>query len=261
MEQWSGNQIDPVSNLLSRKVFMQVGSADVTVGFNVMHQLANQLSKFTTPSDVTFVELAGAVHTFPTDFNGAGDNLCDLSESPFISNCGFDGAGAVLQWMYGDLNARNTGTLSGSVVSFAQTGSFGAAGMDSTGFLYVPAACEGGSTVCRLHVVMHGCAQSASLIGSTYIENTGYTFWAGKKPRSIADISNNGWRAEPCDCADTNNIILLFPQAIEDDTFHVIMDGQVLDNPFGCWDFVGWYGNNADQKGGKLIRLILRLNR
>jgi hypothetical protein len=160
---------------------MQVGSADVTVGFNVMNQLANQLSRFTTPSDVTFVVLDGAVHTFPTDFNGAGDNPCDLSESPFVSNCGYDGAGAVLQWLYGDLNPRNTGTLSGSVVAFAQTGSFGAAGMDTSGFLYVPAACEGTSTVCRLHVVMRGCGQSASLIGSTYIENTGYTFWAGKK--------------------------------------------------------------------------------
>ena len=181
MERWSGTQIDPVSNLKNRKIFMQVGSADVTVGFNVMNQLANQLSNFATPSDVTFVELGGAVHTFPTDFNGAGDNLCDLSESPFVSNCGFDGAGAVLQWLYGNLNPRNTGTLSGSVVSFAQTGSFHAAGMDTTGFLYVPAACEGNSTVCRLHVVMHGCAQSASQIGFTYIENTGYTFWAGKK--------------------------------------------------------------------------------
>ena len=59
--------------------------------------------------------------------------------------------------------------------------------MDSQGYtltdapMFTPAACEGTSTVCRLHVVMHGCGQSASLIGSTYIENTGYTFWAGKK--------------------------------------------------------------------------------
>lgn len=25
----------------------------------------------------------------------------------------------------------------------------------------------------------------------------------------------------------------------------------MLPNPNACWDWVGWYGNNADQKGGK----------
>jgi hypothetical protein len=55
---------------------------------------------------------------FPTDFDGSGDNSCSQAASPYISNCGYDGAGAVLRWMYGELQARNTGTLSGSVVSF-----------------------------------------------------------------------------------------------------------------------------------------------
>jgi hypothetical protein len=25
----------------------------------------------------------------------------------------------------------------------------------------------------------------------------------------------------------------------------------MLPNPNACWDWVGWYGSNADQKGGK----------
>lgn len=181
MESWSGDEIDPVSNLANRKIYMQVGSADTTVGPNVMNQLKQQLANFDNPSNTTYATTIGAVHTFPTDFNGAGDNLCDESISPYISNCGYDGAGAVLQWMYGNLNPRNTGQLSGAVVSFSQTGAYGAAGMGTTGYLYVPEACQDTSTVCKLHVVMHGCAQSYSDIGFLFIENTGYTMWAGKK--------------------------------------------------------------------------------
>lgn len=81
---------------------------------------------------------------------------------------------------YGSLNARNTGTLTGSVVSFSQTGSYGASGLDATGYLYVPSACQSGSTVCKLHVALHGCGQAHSEIGSDFINNTGYNKWAGK---------------------------------------------------------------------------------
>lgn len=180
MQSWSGNQIDPVGNLMSRKIYMQVGSADTTVGPNVMNQLKAQLANFDTSSNTTFVTVSGAAHTFPTDFNGSGDNACGSASSPYISNCGYDGAGAVLNWMYGNLNARNTGTLSGTVVSFSQTGSYVAAGMDTTGYLYVPEACQGGSTVCKLHVALHGCLQSYSQIGFDFVDNTGYNMWAGK---------------------------------------------------------------------------------
>jgi hypothetical protein len=103
-----------------------------------------------------------------------------MSTSPYISNCNYDGAGAVLQWMYGSLNARNTGTLTGSVVYFAQTGEYGAAGMDTSGYLYVPANCQSGSAVCKLHVALHGCLQSYSNIQMDFIQNTGYNMWAGK---------------------------------------------------------------------------------
>ena len=184
MESWSGDQIDSVSNLDSRKIYMQVGSIDTTVGPNVMHQLDNQLSNFYNSANVTFVTTPGAAHTFPTDLNTPGDNLCSESYSPYISDCGYDGAGGVLQWMYGTLQPRNEGQLSGSVVSFTQSGSYGAPGMDSTGYLYVPAACQTGSTVCKLHVAMHGCLQSHSLVGLAFVDYAGYNLWAGRRHHS-----------------------------------------------------------------------------
>ncbi|KAF7713449.1 Esterase PHB depolymerase family protein [Penicillium ucsense] len=234
MKSWSGNQIAPTSNLKNRKIYLWTGSADTTVGPNVMNALNSQLSNFDTSADVSYVTTSGAVHTFPTDFSGSGDNSCSMSSSPYISNCNYDGAGAVLQWMYGSLNARNTGTLSGSIVSFAQTGAYGAAGMDSTGYLYVPASCQGGSTVCKLHVALHGCLQSYSNIQMEFVQNTGYNKWA-----------------------DTNNIIILYPQAIPDNTIHSTWGGS-LSNPNGCWDWVGWYGSNADQIGG--VQMVAIVN-
>jgi len=195
MQSWSGNQIDSVSNLQSRKIYMQVGSADTTVGPNPMNQLKLQLANFDSAANITFITTNGAAHTFPTDIAGSGDNACGSAASPYISNCGYDGAGAVLQWMYGTLKARNTGQLSGSVISFSQSGSYGASGMDTTGYLYVPAACQDGSTVCMLHVALHGCLQSYSQIGSKFIVNTGYTLWAGKN-RPVLQCTFNQRPAE-----------------------------------------------------------------
>ncbi|UNI21300.1 hypothetical protein JDV02_007301 [Purpureocillium takamizusanense] len=242
MRAWSSSKaIASVENLASRRIFMQVGTADSTVGVNPMKQLRAQLSAFVDDPahQVSFVTLDGAAHVFPTDFDGEGDNSCGESAEPWISNCRYDGAGAVLGWMYGgNLTARNEGSPTGTTVSFDQTGEFGARGLDSTGYLYVPSACQrGGSNnnqVCRLHVALHGCLQSHSQIGSKFMDNTGYKKWA-----------------------DTNNIIILFPQAKVDNSQHIIWNGIPIPNASACWDWVGWYGADADQRGGTEMAAIV----
>jgi hypothetical protein len=169
---------------------MWTRSSDTTVGPNVMNQLKAQLADFVDLTNVSYITRSGAAHTFPTDFNGVGDNSCSFSTSSYISNCNYDGAGAALQRIYGSLNARNTGTLSGSVVSFDQSGSYGANGMDATGYLYVPQSCASGAAVCSLHVALHGCLQSYTSISSKFIQNTGYNRWAGKR-LGIKDMSKS----------------------------------------------------------------------
>jgi poly(3-hydroxybutyrate) depolymerase len=238
VKSWSGtSNEDSAANLANRKIFLWTGSADTTVGPNVMNQLKSQLSTYATAANVSYVTTSGAVHTFPTNFSGSGDNSCSSSVSPYISNCSYDGAGAVLQWIYGTLNAPNTGTLGGTVVSFNQT-SFIASGngMDTTGYLYVPGNCASGSTVCKVHVALHGCLQSHGSIGSEFINNTGYNRWA-----------------------DTNNIIVVYPQAIADDTSHTTPGNGSLSNPNGCWDWVGWYGSNYDEKPGAQMTAIVKM--
>ncbi len=238
VKSWSGTaNEDPTANLASRKIYLWDGSSDTTVGPNVMAQLKSQLSTYYTAANVSNITTSGAVHTFPTNFSGSGDNACSSSVSPYISNCSYDGAGAVLQWMYGTLTAPNTGTLGGTVVSFSQSAYVASGnGMDTTGYLYVPANCASGSTVCKVHVALHGCLQSYSAIGADFVNNTGYNRWA-----------------------DTNNIIIVYPQAIADDTSHSTPGNGSLSNPNGCWDWVGWYGSNFDEKPGVQMTAIVKM--
>jgi poly(3-hydroxybutyrate) depolymerase len=241
IKSWSGNQIDSTSLLANRRIYMWVGSSDTTVGPNVENQLKSELGNFDTASNVSYVVTSGAAHTFPTDFTASGDNACSSAASPYISNCSYDGAGAALQWMYGSLSARNNGTLGGTVVPFDQTAFISSGnGLDTTGYLYVPAACAaGGTTVCKLHVALHGCLQSHNNIQMQFVNNTGYNKWA-----------------------DTNNIVVLYPQAIPDNTSHATWSSGSLANPNGCWDWIGWYGSNADQKGGvQMAALVAMVNK
>jgi poly(3-hydroxybutyrate) depolymerase len=238
---WSGNQIDAKSNLTNRKIYLWGGTSDTTVGPNVMNQLKSQMTTFGSAANIKYDTTSGAAHTFPTDFAGTGDNACSSASSPYISNCSFDGAGAVLKHLYGaGLNARNTGTLGGSVVSFDQSAYLSAAnGGGATGYAYVPANCApGGATVCKLHVALHGCQQNYGKIGDKFIQNTGYNKWA-----------------------DTNNIVILYPQTTVDNTSHSTWSGS-LANPNACWDWIGWYGANADQKGGtQMAALVAMVNK
>lgn len=181
MRSWSGNEIDPISNLANRQIFLASGTADPTVGLNPMNQLDFQLSNFYDLEKFTFDTIDGAGHTFPTDFDSPGNAPCNVgSQSPFISNCGYDGAGEVLKWMYGSLQPRNDGELTGTLVEFDQADALGAQGMAASGFAYIPERCEDGGTVCKLHVALHGCRQDPTHIGMAFVENTGYQKWAGK---------------------------------------------------------------------------------
>ncbi|WP_139826428.1 extracellular catalytic domain type 2 short-chain-length polyhydroxyalkanoate depolymerase [Derxia lacustris] len=236
MRNWSGNQIDPVANIASQRIYLFSGSADTTVATSVMNQVQAMYvgtGNFVSAANLRYDKPSGAAHTFPTDYDSTGNNACGSAVSPYISNCSFDGAGTMLQWIYGTLAARNTGTLGGSLVQFDQTEFIGAGkGMDSTGWAFVPAACAAGQA-CKVHVALHGCQQGYTKIGDKFLRNTGYNRWA-----------------------DTNKLIVLYPQAVVDNTSHATAASGSLANPNGCFDWIGWYGSNFDQKAGVQMAAI-----
>ena len=54
--------------------------------------------------------------------------------------------------------------------------------------------------------------------------------------------------------ADTNNIIVLFPQAVS-----TMTGGTGLTNMNGCWDWIGWYGTDFDVKSGKQLTAMKKM--
>lgn len=234
LNNWSGSANDPKASVARQKVFMWVGSSDTTVGPNPMAAVKTQYgNNGVAAANLSYVQQSGAAHTFPTDFDSSGDNSCGSAASPYISNCSYDGAKAVLGWIYGALNARNNAPAAGNYLQFDQTPyANGNPGMDSTGWLYVPANCAAGAS-CRLHVALHGCLQDQGHIGTQFVKNTGYTRWA-----------------------DTNSIIVLFPQTKVDNTSRSTAASGSLANPNACWDWIGWYGGTFAQKAGTQMAAV-----
>lgn len=225
--------IDNKSNIASQKVYLFVGTSDTTVGQNPVTALKTQYTNNgVTTANLEHVVRTGASHTFPTDFDSTGNNGCGSAASPYISNCSYDGAKAVLQKFYGTLNARNNAPAAGNYIEFNQTQFTTNPGMAATGWLYVPANCASGSQ-CKVHVALHGCQQSTDKIGDKFVKNTGYTRWA-----------------------DTNSIIVLFPQTKTDNTSRSTSASGSLANPNACWDWIGWYGSNFAQKAGTQMAAI-----
>jgi poly(3-hydroxybutyrate) depolymerase len=238
---WSGSTIDATSNMANQRIYMFSGRSDTTVATSVMDQVYNYYvttGGFVPAGNVLYKKDLNTAHTFPTDFNSTGNNACTTAASPYISNCSFDGAGAILQHVYGPLAARNNGTLGGSFLQFNQSefiSTPNSYGMDTTGWLYVPAACASGAA-CKLHIAFHGCQQNYATIGDRFVRNTGYARWA-----------------------DTNNIIVLFPQTVVDNVNHNPSPSQAGANINGCWDWVGYYGTDFDRRSGRQMAAVKRM--
>ena len=215
-------QIDALSNLADDRVYVFSGSEDDTVE----PVLGAQTAAFYRLAGVSAANLAhvtefAAGHGFATEDFGNED--CAVTESPFINDCDYDQAGAILQHIYGPLNPP-AANLGGQVVAFDQ-GDFisnpNAHSMGDTGFLYLPEACAAGQS-CRVHIAFHGCRQTSGDIGDLFYTRTGF----------------NGW-------ADTNKLIILYPQA-----------HSGPGNPRSCWDWWGYDGADYALRSGRQMAAV-----
>jgi len=236
-------KIDPTSNLSNHRVFMFSGTKDTVVPQPVMNDLQAYYKNFINTTNIKYQKDIPAHHAMPTDSFGS---RCFQYASPFINNCGFDAAGALLKHIYGSLNPRNTRPLSGSFIEFDQSEFIAdpnAHSMDDTGWIYVPASCHRREK-CKVHVVFHGCKQGHKDVGSKFIENAGYNQWA-----------------------DTNHIIVLYPQVIQVSTFISPNPFAAIDpnntNPKGCWNWWGYDGDSdyATKAGRQMAAVRAMLDR
>jgi poly(3-hydroxybutyrate) depolymerase len=208
--------LDPVANLSASKVYLFSGTLDSAVTPPVMNDLLTYYQSFVPAANIVYSNNIAAEHAFVTEDFG---NACSTKAPPYISDCNFDLAGAILAQLYGPLNARNDGTLGGSFTEFDQTAFISGHGMAGTGWIYVPQACAAGES-CRLHVVLHGCKQNTADVGQQYVRNTGYNRWA-----------------------DTNKLVMLYPQT-----------SQAAVN--SCWDWWGYDSLDYAKKSGPQMAAI-----
>ncbi len=204
--------IDSLDNLKNDRIYLFSGQRDKTVITAVVDQTKAFFEEIGVPADaIKYNTRVDAGHALITDKDT--DTSCSLTQSPYINDCDFQQSERILNQLYPDLKP-SAQTLSSAIIEFDQSEFLDSetTSMSDTGYAYIPAACETGSS-CPVHVVFHGCKQGAKLIGDKYYAQTGYN-----------------------QIAESNNLIMLYPQ--------VQPSGRNPFNPQGCWDFWGYSSPN-----------------
>jgi poly(3-hydroxybutyrate) depolymerase len=218
--------IDPISDLAGKPVYVYHGTLDPIVNDVVSADGVAFYQNFGANVEYDSTDPAG--HGWPTP---DGVVPCSDTEPPFLINCNDDPEGQMLSQWFGSVNPPNTGALQGTLSSFNQNiyapgGSAPALSMGSTGLLYTPPACASGAP-CKLVVALHGCLSGEYLIGDEFPE--------------LANLDTY---------ADTNNLVILYPQAIA---------STVPYNPEGCWDWWGYDGSDFAVQGAPQMTTIMNM--
>lgn len=233
------SRIDATANLANSKVWLFSGSTDSVVPTEAVTALRNYYRNFMPDANIAYEHDVPAEHALPTDTFGSD---CGFRGEPFINNCHFDAAGNLLKWIYGPLNPRQEGKLSGKLIAFDQSSFIvnpAAHGMYPTGWAYVPASCR--REQCRVHIAFHGCKQFPDWpyadgpdgkMGDTFVRHAGYNQWA-----------------------DTNHIVVLYPQANRLNS----MPRPPRSNPSGCWDWWGYDDANYAVRSGHQMDAVRRM--
>lgn len=225
------SKIDPVRNLANSRVYVLAGTRDEVVDPRI-GEVTVEFYKRMGLSDrqILFENKLAIGHAFPTE--NYGNNCSTPKKSPFISNCNRDGAGEILNHLYGKLKPK-VKALSGRLFSFDQSNysKWPASirlSLHQNGLVYIPSNCPlKGKQTCKIHVAFHGCAQTQDDIGKAYATETGFNQWA-----------------------EANNIVVLYPQTRRD---------TLIGNPNGCWDWWGYSSHDFHTQNGAQIKIIAQI--
>ncbi|MGB5488392.1 MAG: PHB depolymerase family esterase [Lysobacterales bacterium] len=204
-------------NLADDPVWLFHGTLDTTVAAQVNDATEALYAEFIPAEQITYVNDFATIHNFPARGHGSA---CTAMQPPFVGDCDYDAAGEILKHLYTDLETPTSEpeTALQEVNLPNATG----AGLSDTAYLFVPPACADGTQDCALHLVLHGCAQSAVTVGTDFMQQSGYLTWA-----------------------ETNDIILAFPQ---------VVPGTL--NPYACWDWWGYSGPDYRWRNGKQMVVV-----
>lgn len=222
----AGNDlIAATDNIGRQRVWLFSGYNDGVVKQSVMDSLYEYITHYVPAAHVYYQTTLGAGHAMITQLHGTE---CSLTGGAFINDCDYDGAGLLLQHIYGKLSAPAADAPTGEILAFDQTaytqGDSRRLGLAREGYLYLPASCAGGEP-CRVHIAFHGCRQYAGEVNDSFYRNAGYNRWA-----------------------DNNGIVVLYPQTLATNL------GPF--NPKGCWDWWGYTDTNFAYRNGAQISAV-----
>jgi hypothetical protein len=216
-EAGAAGDIAPVTELDSARVWIFHSPADSVVSPAAGRALMDFYRAFVAADQVAFVDDVETAHGWPTLDAGAA---CMEWGGDYINDCDYDTAGAILQHLYGDLNARDPQAKPENLVETDMSAYFGSGShVAESGYLYVPDSCRGNPGDCSLHIAFHGCVQGAEFIDDRFAMQAGFNEWA-----------------------ESNHLIVAYPQ-IEKSLF----------NPKGCWDWWGYTDEDYDLRSGKQV--------
>jgi poly(3-hydroxybutyrate) depolymerase len=246
-------KIDSLDNLQTSKIYVFSGTLDQTVKQEVTDWVDNWYVLAGVPaSNIRYKDDIQAGHAIPTEDYG---NSCNtVSAPPWMSICNYDGAEAALTHIYGPLNAPSPVTAtSGKFIKFPQNEFFSPPNlskvqlknnysMNEFGFAYVPESCQD-MELCRIHVVFHGCKQ----IYDRNPDASDFQPDDASNPFGLQMVKYAGFN----EWANTNNLIILYPQAQK--------VGAPINNPRGCYDWWGYIPGTTDTyatKEGPQMRAV-----
>lgn len=200
-------KIDPLEALRSDRLYIFSSRKDDTVESGVVEAAVAFYRKAGVPeANISFVTHEQAAHSFLTETEGLA---CGTKGPPFLNDCDYDQAKAVLQQLYGTLQPARP-AVDASFLRFEQApflAGLPGADFDGIGMAYIPPDCRA-QAGCAVHVVFHGCKQGLAAVEEQFVKGSGYARWA-----------------------ESNRLIVLFPQ---------VRSGDL--NPNGCWDWWGYSG-------------------
>jgi hypothetical protein len=236
----AAKHIDPVSNLANDKLYIFTGTNDT-----VVHSIAVKATRDfylelgVKEQNIEFVDNVPAGHSIITD--NPTDSPLGKNQPPYINygkyegHPGFFQSHKILEHIYTGLKepAENT---PGRLVRFTQApfldGKEAQASMGTYGFAYIPSGVLKGEKARGVHIVLHGCKQGYDYVnfvaGRADVEN--------QPPYGNRYITTTGYN----EMAESNDIIMLYPQATGDDS-------NAAQNPDGCWDWWGYTSRNTQK--------------
>ena len=225
-----GNEgkIDDTSNMKDMQIFLFSGKDDTVVPTEDVIKAGQFFDQFliNTTKQTYFESNISAEHAMVTDDWG---NPCKRLGEPFINNCGYDLAETLLEWLYDSkLNPREENYPYNNVIGidqqqFIPNGKKASSiSMEEIAYAYKPSNCTVHplSENCRVHILYHGCLQN---LNTYYVHSGGDKF----NDTLVRHAGFNQW-------AETNNLVILYPQASYSAVDPV--------NPEGCWDWWGYTG-------------------